>query len=1012
MRHGDAAAPPPTEVPPQYSEFSSVFEKENFDELPPRRPWDHAIELKPDAEAPSRTKVYPLSPAEQKELDAFLEENLQSGRIRPSKSPIAAPVFFVKKKDGSLRLVQDYRKLNAVTIKNSYPLPLIEELVNKLQNARFFTKFDVRWGYNNVRIREGDEYKAAFTTNRGLFEPLVMFFGLTNSPSTFQTMMNDLFRDLIATGKLVIYMDDILIFDDTRAALQETTREVLRILAANKLYLRLAKCTFEVESIEYLGLIIGHGTVRMDPAKVAGVAEWPAPRNVHEVQQFLGFANFYRRFVRDYSKLARPMHDLTAKTAAWDWSAAPQAAFDAIKLSIVSEPVLILPDVTRQFRVEADSSDFATGSVLSQVHLADGKWHPVAFFSKSLSPAERNYEIHDKELLSIIRSLEEWRHFLEGADNAVEIWSDHANLQYFTTAQKLNRRQARWALYLSRFHYTLHHKPGVSMGKADALSRRADHHDGVELDNSNVVLLKPEHIRVLAGGRGDLPADAAAAAILQDIRAAADFDDSVSRGVAALHELQRLGRSSDEWDEDDGLILYRGKIYVPKDGELRRRVVEGHHDSIITGHPGRWRTYELVARNYWWPGMVKFIAAYVAGCDACNRTKIFPQAPAGNLMPNPIPTRRWEHASCDLIVGLPESRGYDTVWVGVDRLSKRVHVEPTTDTVNSEGVGDIWLRRVWSQHGLTDGIISDRGPQFVSDFTRVLYRRLGISMMASTAFHPQTDGQTERLNQEIEQFLRLFCSERQDDWADLLPIAEFAINNRISAATQQTPFFLSHGEHPRMGFEPIRPGKVEAADKFAERMESALDEARAAMQKATDDMARFYNAHRDGSVEYNVGDRVWLSGKNIRTTRPAKKLDDKWYGPYTIIAKVSKNAYKLQLPASWHVHPVFNVSLLRRVVPDAITGRVAPPPPEPTVVNGEDEYYVEKVLNSKYVGKKLMLLVKWKGYTRENNTWEPEDSVGDTVQARDYFRANPDAPGWSPERCNGVFFSTRRGAAS
>jgi hypothetical protein len=200
-------------VPKEYHSFKDVFSKESFDELPPRKPWDHAIELKPGSQ-PHTTKVYPLAPNEQAQLDEFLAENLRSGRIRPSKSPMASPVFFVKKKDGSLRLVQDYRKLNEMTIKNAYPLPLISELVAKLRKAKWFTKLDVRWGYNNVRIKEGDEWKAAFRTSRGLFEPLVMFFGLTNSPATFQTMMNDLFRELIDEGVVIIYLDDILIYTD------------------------------------------------------------------------------------------------------------------------------------------------------------------------------------------------------------------------------------------------------------------------------------------------------------------------------------------------------------------------------------------------------------------------------------------------------------------------------------------------------------------------------------------------------------------------------------------------------------------------------------------------------------------------------------------------------------------------------------------------------------------------------------------------------------------------------
>jgi len=259
-------------LPAYVAEFRSVFAKEDFDILPEHRKWDHAIELTPGAE-PKSSKVYPLSPLEQAELDAFLEENLRTGRIRPSKSPMAAPVFFIKKKDGSLRLVQDYRALNAVTVKNKYPLPLISELVSQLRGARYFTKLDVHWGFNNVRIKPGDEWKAAFRTNRGLFEPLVMFFGMTNSPATFQTMMNDVFRTVIAEGIVVVYLDDILIFMKMEEEHEQAVRRVLEILVEHKLFLRPEKCEFHQKQIEYLGLVISENKVAMDPVKVAGVRE-------------------------------------------------------------------------------------------------------------------------------------------------------------------------------------------------------------------------------------------------------------------------------------------------------------------------------------------------------------------------------------------------------------------------------------------------------------------------------------------------------------------------------------------------------------------------------------------------------------------------------------------------------------------------------------------------------------------------------------------------------------------
>src|SRR5258705_4029711 len=327
---------------------------------------------------------------------------------------MASPFFFIKKMSGELRPVQDYRRLNELTIKNSYPLPLISDLIDKLKGARVFTKLDIRWGYNNVRIKEGDEWKAAFTTNRGLFEPLVMFFGLTNSPATFQTMMNHLFRDQIARGCVVVYMDDILIFSSTMEDHRCVVKEVLQIIHENRLYLKLEKCEFERPEIDYLGLKIAFDKIMMDPVKVQGVADWPTLVNTMEVRSFLGFMNFYQRFIRDFSNIAKPMNTLLQKDVKWLWGDEQKRAFEQLKTVICSTPILVFPDPDRAYLVEADSSGYATGAVLSQMR-DDRKWHPVAFISKSLSPPERNYNICDKEMLAIIRALEQWRHYLEGA---------------------------------------------------------------------------------------------------------------------------------------------------------------------------------------------------------------------------------------------------------------------------------------------------------------------------------------------------------------------------------------------------------------------------------------------------------------------------------------------------------------------------------------------------------------------------------------------------------------------
>ncbi|SJK99230.1 uncharacterized protein ARMOST_02521 [Armillaria ostoyae] len=423
-------------VPNDYRSFRDLFSKENFDELPERKPWDHAIELVPNAKSTLDCKVYPLNRNEQEQLDKFLDENLKSGRITESKSPFASPFFFVKKKDGSLRPVQDYRKLNEMTIKNRYPLPLISELIDKLQGAKYFTKLDVRWGYNNVRIKEGDEHKAAFRTNRGLFEPTVMFFGLTNLPATFQWMMNDIFKDLISEGKVTIYLDDILIFTKDLDEHRRIVRRVLQKLRENKLFLKAEKCEFEVLETEYLSVIISEGQIRMDPVKLAGIAEWPTPTKKKELQSFLSFTNFYRKFIKNYSKVVRTLTQLTGN-AEWTWGAAQNQAFQQLKKQMAEDVILAIPTPNGRFRVEADASNRAIGAVLSQEQ--DGKWRPVAFMSKALTATERNYEIYDKELLAIMLALAEWHHYLMGALEDVEIWTDHQNLQYFRKPQKLNR---------------------------------------------------------------------------------------------------------------------------------------------------------------------------------------------------------------------------------------------------------------------------------------------------------------------------------------------------------------------------------------------------------------------------------------------------------------------------------------------------------------------------------------------------------------------------------------------
>ena len=305
-----------------------------------------------------------------------------------------------------------------------------------------FTKLDLRWGYNNVRIKEGDKWKAVFMTPEGSFELTVMFFGLTNSPATFQAMMNKLLRDLINTEKIAVFINDVIVGTEIEEEHEELVKEVIRRLEENDLYVKLEKCKWEVREVEFLGVVIGPEGIKMEKEKVKGVLEWPTPKCVKDIQKFLGLANYYRRFIEGFATVARLLHNLVKKDKKWEWMEKEEKAFKELKERFTKEPVLAAPDIDKKMRMEVDTSDYAMEGVLS-MECEDRLWRPVAFLSKLLNETERNYEIHDKEMLAIIRGLETWRHLLEGAQTKFEIWMDHKNLEYFMKAQKLNRRQAR-----------------------------------------------------------------------------------------------------------------------------------------------------------------------------------------------------------------------------------------------------------------------------------------------------------------------------------------------------------------------------------------------------------------------------------------------------------------------------------------------------------------------------------------------------------------------------------------
>jgi hypothetical protein len=461
-------------IPAEYHDHLLLFTKKEADKLPPHRYVDHEIPLE-DGAKPSFGPLYSMSASELKEVRAWLKEHLSKGFIRASQSSAASPILFVKKKDGSLRLCVDYRALNAITKKNRYPLPLIEETLRQVAGARYFTRLDLRSAFNLIRIKAGDEWKTAFRTRYGLFEFLVMPFGLTNAPASCQQFVNDTLREYLDIF-CAVYIDDILIYSKTKKEHTEHVRKVLAKLEEAGLYVKGEKCEFSVSSTSFLGFIVSADGISMDPAKIQAIREWEAPKSVRDVQCFLGFANFYRRFIHKYSQKCELLYSLTRKDNAFSWTPEHTRIFEALKEAFCTAPILRHFNPALETLVETDASDFAAAGVLSQrFPEPDGSLvlHPVAYYSRKLTPAECNYGIGDKELLAIVVAFEEWRPHLLGTKDPILVLTDHNNLQTFLTKKLLNRRQARWALELSEYNFKIVYRPGPKNAKADALTRRS-----------------------------------------------------------------------------------------------------------------------------------------------------------------------------------------------------------------------------------------------------------------------------------------------------------------------------------------------------------------------------------------------------------------------------------------------------------------------------------------------------------------------------------------------------------
>ena len=945
---------------------------------------------------------YRQSQREKEEFETQIMKLLENGWVTESRSRFAAPVIFVKKHDGSLRMCVDYRALNKITIKDRYPLPYIDDLLDSLHGSKIFTKLDLASGYHQLPIHPEDRHKTAFVVPGGLYEWKVIPFGLANAPAAFMRHMHQVLKK--NAKYCAIYLDDILIHSQTLMEHKQHVAATLDSIRKARLKLSGPKCEFGVSTTTFVGFRVSEAGVHAMEKKIDAITTWPAPLNARELRGFLGLAGYYRKFVDRFAHRSHLLYDLlsdpdaakNATTFRRLWHANPQYKQQMLDLkqALSTSPVLATMNPQANFILRTDASDTALGGVLAQLQQwkgRDGKIReverPLGFFSRKLSAVEMRYPAYDRELLAIHDNLQHWSCYVH-CRRTTTIYTDHSALQHILKQPKLSSRQWRHLGLLQQHDYEIRYFPGASNIVADALSRRAHPRQN------------PLDLNVMALDWTVNSAQAWIDSLGQEQRK----DDYFSEVIQALEneplppdasaQRQKFRKKAEQRarlfvlnEDEQPLLLHRRRRTVCIPHNLVNEVLREAHDTPTGGHFGVEKTLSMVSERFYWPGMSKAVVRWIQGCAVCQRVKPSNHLPYGLLQPLDIPAERWSRINVDFITKLPDSEGCDTIVTIIDALTKRSHWFATTEaTLTAQRFAELFVREHIRLHGVPASMVSDRDSRFTSEFWRSLMEILGTKVKMSTAFHPQSDGQAEKANSIVETYLRAFASTEPTRWKHLLPLAEFAYNSARHSATKLAPFEADLGYIPRLPIDIMAPragardGHMEART-FAERLRDILSRLQTSLEEAQ--CAQIHESNKKRMAHnFKTGDQVMLDTSKLPiryanlSATASRKLQHKHAGPFTLGLQYGENAFEIvDLPQAWRVHNTFNVSRFKRCTIDH-TREQQPPPPLLSTRSGQQYFNVEAI--RRHTGstfKDLRYEVKWEGYPESANTWEPMSNL-------------------------------------